>query len=83
MQHIGTEQAADVLQITESELIILLENGIIPATNENGVWMCELRELVQYIHAQKSDLPPPGATVVITREQMEAHRKSLEESEGT
>jgi hypothetical protein len=79
-QRIGVGQAADVLQITEQVLLDKLEAGEVPGTKIDGRWGCDLRELVEYIHAQKAALPPPGATVVITREQIAGHRKAVDEA---
>jgi hypothetical protein len=79
-KRIGVGQAADILQISEEELLKKLESGEVPGDQHKGRWICDLRDLVEYIHAQKASMPPPGATVVITREQIQNHRKAVDET---
>jgi hypothetical protein len=76
---IGTEQAADVLQISEAELITKLESGEVPGAQRDGVWMCDLNQLVKYIHANKAAPPDPGTTICLSPKDMQAIRDGMED----
>jgi hypothetical protein len=74
---IGTEQAADVLQISEAELIQKLEGGDVPGAQIDGIWVCDLNQLAKYIQANKPPPPNPGTTVCLSPKDRQEIRDSM------